>query len=331
MIKKPYLLYLGDSNDELAIKMARGVLVWDKESCVGEWAQPSASVSLGLPQMNPAEAVKADAKTMVVGLVNSGGTVKDSWIADLEEALVAGLDLAAGMHIPLEALGNIGALAAKHGRVLHDLRRPKSSKATGTGLKRAGKRLLTVGTDCSVGKMYTSLALTREMESRQLSVKFCATGQTGILVAGEGIAVDAIVGDFMSGAVENLCPATTDNEWQIVEGQGSLFHPAFAGVSLGLLHGSQPDYFVVCHEPTRKKMRAVQHPMPTLRQVVDMTLLHGALTNPNIRLAGFSINTSKIDEIEANQLLSKIEKEFEVPATDPMKFGVGRIIDGLNA
>lgn len=329
MIKKPYLLYLGDAQEELAIKMARGVSVWDEKACVGEWAKTSATVSLDLPQMNPTEAVKAGVKTMVVGLVNSGGSVKDSWMPDLEEALVSGLDLAAGMHIPLEALGNLGALAAKHGRVLHELRRPKSLYATGNGVKRVGKRLLTVGTDCSVGKMYTSIALTREMERRKLPVKFCATGQTGTLVAGEGIAVDAIVGDFISGAVENLCPSTAEDEWQVVEGQGSLFHPAFAGVTLGLLHGSQPDYFVVCHEPTRTKMRAVETPMPTLKQVVDSTLLHGALTNPRIKLAGFSINTAKIDEPQARKLLAEIEAEFMVPATDPMRFGVGRIVDGL--
>lgn len=329
MIQKPYLLYLGDAKEELSIKTARGVLVWDRASCIAEWAQPTARVSLGLPKMTPAQAMKAEAKTMVVGLVNSGGTVKDSWIADLEEALIAGLDLAAGMHIPLEALGRIRALAAEHGRVLHELRRPQTSYATGTGNKRAGRRLLTVGTDCSVGKMYTSLALTREMERRQVAVAFRATGQTGTLVAGEGIAVDAIVGDFMSGAVENLCPSTAENAWQIVEGQGSLFHPAFAGVTLSLLHGSQPDYFVVCHEPTRTKMRAVEQPMPTLRQVVDMTLLHGALTNPSIKLAGFSVNTSKIDEGAARHLLAEIEQEFDVPATDPMRFGVERIVDRL--
>ena len=329
MIEKPYLLYLGDSKEDLSIKMARGVLVWDEDSCVGEWAQSAAEVSLGLPRMTPAEAVEAGAKTMVVGLVNSGGAVKDSWIADLEDALVAGLDLAAGMHIPMASLGDLGPLAEKHGRTLHELRRPKVAHKTASGQKRTGQRLLTVGTDCSVGKMYTSLAITREMERRAVPVQFCATGQTGTLVAGEGIAVDAIVGDFMSGAVEALCPAIPENEWQIVEGQGSLFHPAFAGVTLGLLHGSQPDYFVVCHEPTRTKMRAVEQPMPTLKQVVDATLLHGALTNPDIKLAGFSVNTSNMAETEAKDLLATIEQEFGVPATDPVRFGVTAIVDGL--
>ncbi len=329
MIQKPYLLYLGDANDELSIKLARGVLTWDKDACIAEWSRPNASATLNLPHMTPEDAVAAGAKTLVVGLVNSGGTVPVTWVSDLENAVVAGLDIAAGMHVELATLGDLRALADKHGRTLHELRRPQRSYSTASGVKRTGKRVLTVGTDCSVGKMFTSVALTREMERRNLLAKFCATGQTGTLVSGEGIAVDAIVGDFMSGAVESLCPSTGRDAWQIVEGQGSLFHPAFAGVTLGLLHGSQPDCFIVCHEPTRTKMRGVDHPMPTLKQVVDATLLHGALTNPDIKLAGFSINTSKIDATAAKSYLSDIETEFGVPATDPIRFGVTGLVDAL--
>ena len=330
MIQKPYLLYLGDTTDELSIKTARGVLKWDKNACLAEWSHPAAEVSLGLPKMSPASAAKAGAKTMVVGLVNSGGNIPDAWYADLEAALLAGLDLAAGMHVALCSLGQLGGIAAANGRTLHELRRPNRAYPTASGVRRPGKRLMTVGTDCSAGKMYTSVALTREMERRAIPVKFCATGQTGTLIAGEGIAVDAIVGDFISGAVEQLCPATGENDWQIIEGQGSLFHPSFAGVTLGLLHGGQPDYFVVCHEPTRKTMRGVDHPMPTIEEVVDATLRHGALTNPDIQLAGFSINSSKLGEREARQLMSDLEAEFGVPATDPVWFGVSNIVDALN-
>ena len=143
---------------------------------------------------------------------------------------------------------------------------------TGKGTKRPGKRLLTVGTDCSVGKKYAALALEKEMTQRGFDADFCATGQTGVLIAGRGVAIDAVVADFISGAVEWIAPAAAENHWQIVEGQGSLFHPSFAGVTLGLLHGAQPDAFVVCHEPTRTTMRGVKHPLPSIEAVIDATV-----------------------------------------------------------
>ena len=145
----------------------------------------------------------------------------------------------------------IAAAAAKHGRKLFDVRHSAERFATGKGAKRPGKRLLTVGTDCSVGKKYTALALERAMRARGLNADFRATGQTGVFISGRGVSVDAVVADFIAGAAEWLTPANDPGHWDVVEGQGSLFHPSFAGVTLGLLHGAQPDAFVVCHEPTR--------------------------------------------------------------------------------
>mgnify|MGYP003317157967 FL=1 len=152
--------------------------------------------------------------------------------------------------------------------------------------------MLTVGTDCSVGKKYTALAIERAMRTSQMDVTFKATGQTGILIAENGIAIDAIVSDFISGAVEWLSPDNTDDHWDIIEGQGSLFHPSFAGVSLGLLHGSQPDAFVVCHEPNRANMRGVDAPLPSIQEVIDQTIQNGILTNKKIQCIGIALNTS---------------------------------------
>ncbi len=167
-------------------------------------------------------------------------------------------------------------------------------------------RLLTVGTDCSVGKKYTVLALEREMRARGFDADFRATGQTGVFISGRGVAIDAVVADFISGAAEWISPAAEPHHWDLVEGQGSMFHPSFAGVSLGLLHGSQPDAFVVCHEPTRRTMRGVSHPLPSIQDVIDLTVRCGSLTNPEIRPVGIAVNTAALDDSRREGLSGQI-------------------------
>jgi uncharacterized NAD-dependent epimerase/dehydratase family protein len=187
-------------------------------------------------------------------------------------------------------------------------------------------RLLTVGTDCSVGKKYAALALEAGLKAVGIDAEFRATGQTGRLIAERGVAVDAVASDFVSGAAEWLCPAAAPDHWDVIEGQGSLFHPSFAGVTLGLLHGAQPDRFIVCHEPTRTRMRGVQHPLPTIREVIDMTVQLGSLTNPGIRPAGICINTVALDEMAARAILADTSSKHGLPATDPIRFGVEEVV-----
>jgi uncharacterized NAD-dependent epimerase/dehydratase family protein len=169
-----------------------------------------------------------------------------------------------------------------------------------------------------VGKKYTALAIEKAMQSNQKDASFKATGQTGILIAESGIAIDAIVSDFISGAVEWLSPDNDDNHWDIIEGQGSLFHPSFAGVSLGLLHGSQPDAFVVCHEPTRTNMRGVDTPLPSIKEVIDQTIQNGKLTNKQIQCIGIALNTSNCKS-EANDHKDRLSKEYGLPCLDPLQ------------
>jgi uncharacterized NAD-dependent epimerase/dehydratase family protein len=214
---------------------------------------------------------------------------------------------------------------------LHDVRHSDQRFATGKGTRRPGKRLLTVGTDASVGKKYTALAIEREMAERGYDVEFCATGQTGVLIAERGVAIDAVIADFIAGAAEWLTPAASPNHWQIVEGQGSLFHPSFAGVTLGLLHGAQPDAFVVCHEPTRTHMRNVEAPMPSLAEVIDLTVRLGRLTSPDIRPVGIAINTAALDEAAARECLAEAEARHDLPAVDPIRTGIAPIVDRLAA
>lgn len=325
-IPKPYLLFLGDVMDPLAAKTARGIHVWRPEACVGQIRLATDSVSLGLPDLDIGTAVAQGAKTMVLGTANSGGKLPAHWIDSIKTAIRAGLNVANGLHQGLNDIPELAELAAEHNVQLFDVRHMQPELDTGTGKKRSGKRILTVGTDCSVGKMYTSLALESAMRELDLKADFRATGQTGVLVAGAGIAIDAVIADFISGAVEALAPANDDDHWDIIEGQGSLYHPSFAGVSMGLIHGAQAHLLVMCHELGRPHMRHLPHQfMPTLRQCLDTNLAAASLTSPGVRIAGFSLNTSAVSEEEAKIVLAEISEEFGVPATDPVRFGIKNI------
>jgi uncharacterized NAD-dependent epimerase/dehydratase family protein len=220
--------------------------------------------------------------------------------------------------------------AARLGRALVDVRHPTRDFDVGTGVKRPGKRLLTVGTDCSIGKMFTALAIDREIRSRGVASDFRATGQTGVLIAGDGISIDAVVSDFVSGAVEYLCPANDPDHWDVIEGQGSLFHASYAGVTLGLIHGAQPDALVLCHEPTRTHMRGLRHyPLPDLAVCIAANLEAARLTNPAVRCVGISVNTAGLEPAAARDYLQQTAARLDLPCVDPVRTGVGAIVDRL--
>lgn len=328
-IAPPYLLFIGDVHDALAAKTAQGIVDWRPERCIGQFKLPNCKADLGIPLMSIGEAARQGARTMVIGVASAGGAIPSHWVPHIVEAIDAGMDVACGMHDRLSSIPEIAEAASARGRQLHDVRHSTIRFQTGKGAKRSGKRLLTVGTDCSVGKKYTVLALEKELQARGVDADFRATGQTGIFIAGRGVAVDAVVSDFISGAVEWLAPAGSDDHWDLIEGQGSLFHPSFAGVSLGLLHGAQPDLFVVCHEPTRTTMRGVAHPLPTIGEVIDLTVRCGQLTNPDIRCIGIAVNTQAYEESEARTYLEKTAGEYGLPATDPVRFGMSAIADAM--
>lgn len=327
-IEQPYLLFLGDAPDQLAAKTAQGIADWRPEICVGQLRFSDCKANLGLPEMSLDDAVENGVKTLVIGVANRGGVISEAWTEVLVQALDEGLDLASGLHSKLSDVPELVAAAARNGRRLFDVRHPTERFSVGDGKKRPGKRLLTVGTDCSCGKMYTSLALEQEMRARGLKADFRATGQTGILIAGSGVSVDAVVADFISGASESLSPANDPDHWDLVEGQGSLFHASFAGVSLGLLHGSQPDVIVMCHEPTRAHMRGLPHfALPDIQTCIEANLAAARLTNPAVVCAGLAVNTSRLDPVAAKACLAELEAELGLPAVDPMRDGVGRLVD----
>jgi uncharacterized NAD-dependent epimerase/dehydratase family protein len=321
-LPQPYLLFLGDVAERGFAKTALGLRDWAPEKCVGELALPGATVSTGLPAMTPAQAHAAGARALVIGVANSGGVIPPSWRASLVEALEAGLDIVAGMHMRIVDIPEVRDAAERLGRQLIDVRVPPAEIPVATGRKRTGKRLLTVGTDCALGKKYTALALARAFVARGVDADFRATGQTGIMIAGGGMPMDAVISDFEAGAAEMLSPDAAADHWDVIEGQGSLAHPAYAAVSLGLLHGSQPDVFVVCHEPGRTDMLGTAgYQVATIEEIIDLTLALGRRTNPNIRCGGFSFNTAALSEEEARVVMARESARLGLPVADPMRGG----------
>ena len=330
-IETPFLVFLGDAKDALAAKTGQGIVDWRPHSVVGQQRLPGCAADLGVPDLDANAARARGARTLVIGVVNPGGEIPAHWRPHLVDAIAAGLDIASGMHTRLRDLVDVACAANAHGRRLIDVRRPDAPLATATGRKRPGKRLLTVGTDCSVGKKYAALAIERELKRRGVAADYRATGQTGILIAGDGMAIDAVVSDFAAGAAEALSPDNHVGHWDVVEGQGSLLHPAFAGVSLALLHGTQPDAVVVCHEPARKTMRNVAAPVPSIGAVLEHTLALGRLTNPRMRCVGIALNTSALPAAERCRAIATAAARHGVPACDPVRGGVAAIVDGMLA
>jgi uncharacterized NAD-dependent epimerase/dehydratase family protein len=321
-LPQPYLLFLGDATDTAFAKTAYGLRDWAGERCVGEYACDGTSITAGLSKLTPQQARARGARSVVIGVANVGGIIRDSWVEPLVEALANGLDIISGMHGKLENTPALHAAAERYERRLINVRTPPPNIPVATGRKRTGKRLLTVGTDCALGKKYTALALTREFKKRGVDADFRATGQTGILIAGAGIPIDAVVSDFVAGAAEILSPDAAPNHWDVVEGQGSLFHPSYAGVSLGLLHGSQPDVIVLCHEVGRDHVLGLEgYATPSLTEAMELTLTLARRTNPQVRCGGISLNTSQLDPARAQEILGEHSARLRLPVADPLRPG----------
>ena len=310
--------------------MAQGIRDWRPEAAIGQYRLAGCRADMGLPDMGPAEAVAAGARTLIVGVANRGGVISPAWISVLTQALAAGLDLASGLHNLLRDEPALVAAATAHGRKLHDVRVTERRYPIADGRRRAGKRCLAIGTDCSIGKMYTALAMEREMRARGRAATFRATGQTGILITGEGVPLDAVVADFMAGAVEWLTPDNDPGHWDLIEGQGSLFHPSYSGVTLALIHGGQPDALILCHEPTRAHMRGLPgYRLPSLESLRELGLTMARMVNPGAAVVGVALNTAALAGPEALALLAETEDRLGLPTVDPYRQGAARLVDAL--
>ncbi len=332
-LRAPYLIYFGDVADAAHAKTGLGLIQWRSRLCAGQMRMPGCRIDGGIREMCIDDALESGVKSLVIGVAPSGGTISADWIADLAAAARAGLDIVSGMHARLTSFPEIVAAARQSGARLIDVRTPPANLPIGTGEKRSGKRLLTVGSDCAVGKKYTALSIEQEMRARGWDADFRATGQTGIMIAGSGIPIDSVVSDFLSGAAEMLSPPAPETHWDVIEGQGSLFHPSFAGVSLGLLHGSQPDAMVLCHDPSREFLLGMESPqrlhMVSATENIEMCLRLARRVNENARFVGISLNTKGFSDAERAKLFDQYEAETGLPVADPLRDGVSKFIDRL--
>jgi uncharacterized NAD-dependent epimerase/dehydratase family protein len=332
MIQTPYLLFLGDAPDPLAAKVAQGIKDWRPENALGQYRMEGCNANMGLPDLTLQEALAAGCKTLVIGVANRGGVISRAWKKVLIQALEEGFDLASGLHNLLNDEEDLVAAAHTNGRSLHDVRVASVDYPIANGVKRSGKRCLAVGTDCSIGKMYTALCMEREMRERGMNASFRATGQTGILITGGGVPLDAVVADFMAGAVEYITPDNDADHWDLIEGQGSLYHISYSGVTLALIHGGQPDALVLCHEPTRSHMRGLPgYKLPSLEDLRDLALQLARVANPACQVVGISINTQHLDDAAALAYCAEVEARMSLPTVDPFRHGAARLVDALSA
>lgn len=321
-LNAPYLLFIGDTDNPTYAKTALGIVQWRPQLVAGQWRFPGNRLDLGVPEMSIEHAIKAGVKSVVIGIAPVGGEMDTHSQEQLAKAAEAGLDIVSGLHTQLETIHCIAAAAAKSNASLINVRTPPASIGIGNGHKRTGRRVLMVGTDCSVGKKYTALALTECLKSLGLKATFRATGQTGIMIAGQGIAIDAVVADFIAGAAEQISPDNAADHWDVIEGQGSLFNPSYAGVSLGLLHGSQPDALVICHDAMRTMIDSCPHiPVPSVQQCIDLNLRCARLTNSNVRCVGVSVNTSALTDDQRLIYLQDLSAQIGLPCIDPLITG----------
>ena len=330
MIQTPYLLFLGDAPDQLAAKVAQGIKDWRPENAVGQFRMDGCGADLGITDMTLEEAKAAGAKTLVIGVANRGGYISKAWKEVLVKALQMGFDIASGLHNLLRDEDELMAAARVNGQTLFDVRIPSVAYPIANGVKRTGKRCLAIGTDCSVGKMYTALAMDIEMHKRGMKSTFRPTGQTGILITGGGVPLDAVIADFMAGAVEYLTPDNDADHWDHIEGQGSLFHVSYSGVTMALIHGGQPDALVLAHEPTRTHMRGLpDYDLPSLETLRDTALPIARIANPNCQVVGISVNTQHLFEDEALTYMAEVEARMGLPTVDTFRQGAARLVDAL--
>ena len=333
------LLAEGFSGDPHYGKTMRGVLRYRRDDVVAILDSSRAGeTDAGLPVVGSVEgALPLEPTTALVGVATQGGRFPPAWLEILRECVEAGLHVENGLHVFLADDPELSALAAERGVELRDLRRPPRdlSTATGANLEVPGTIVLTVGSDCAIGKMTVSLELDLEARRRGLRSLFVPTGQTGIAIAGWGIAVDAVVADFIAGAAERLVVEGHERGGELlwVEGQGAILHPVYSGVTLGLYHGSVPHLLVLCHEAGRSEIEGAgggPHTIPPLRELAE---LHEQLALPArpARVAAIALNTRSLDEAAAHAAVVAAEEETGLPADDPVRFGAARLVDAVLA
>lgn len=300
-LEAPFCLFLADTTDPKSIKTASGLVEWAPERVACEYALPGCTVTTGVPRAYSLREAreKYGAKTLVVGTVMSTPiALPESWLTSFSDAMVAGLDVACGMHDRANDYRQLYLMAKTTGRRLVDFRYSPREYVLGTGKPRRGIRILVVGQDCNIGKKYTSISLTRYLKSIGVNATYRPTGQTGSLIAaGErSIVLDTVPGDFLAGAVEWLAPENDADHVDVIEGQAGLFNPSMGQLVLGLIYGSQPDLIVFCVDPLREKMRGLDYAPVDFEFEMQYVKTFALRVNPHAKFAGLSVNYGDLNE-----------------------------------
>ncbi|MFL6018367.1 MAG: DUF1611 domain-containing protein [Gaiellaceae bacterium] len=335
--KRYLVLAEGKSGDPHYGKTMRGVVRYAADPVVAVLDSDRAGEEYeGLPIVGTVEeAMPLGPTTAIVGVATSGGRFPPAWKEVLRDCVRNGLDLENGLHEFLTNDADLVDLARRHSVELRDLRKPPPdlNVPTGENLEVPAKIVLTVGSDCAIGKMTVALELDREAKRRGAASEFVPTGQTGIAIAGWGISVDAVVADFIAGAAERLVLEghRRGGELLIVEGQGSLLHPQYSGVTLGLFHGSAPHLLVLCHQAGQRYVNDDErYPIPPLDELADLHERTSLIARP-ARVACIALNTRRLEEDEAQRAIAAAEDETGLPAGDPVRFGAERLVAALLA
>ena len=336
MAKRYLILAEGFSGDPHYGKTTHGVVRYRRDDVVAVLDSTRAGETMdGLPVVATVnDALCFNPNTALVGVATQGGRFPPAWRDLLRSAISKGLDVENGLHEFLTADAELSALAARHGVELRDLRKPPAglNVPTGENLQLPARTILTVGSDCAIGKKTVALELDLEARRRGLRSQFVPTGQTGIAIAGWGIAVDAVISDFLAGAAEQLIlegHRRGGEELLFVEGQGSLVHPAYAGVTLGLLHGSAPHALVLCHLAGATEIDGYPgHPLPPLAELIEL-YERSSLPVRRARVAAIALNTGHLADDAARAAAARAEAETALPADDPVRFGAGKLLDAL--
>jgi uncharacterized NAD-dependent epimerase/dehydratase family protein len=333
--KKYLILAEGFSGDPHYGKTLRGVMRYRRDSVVAILDTERAGESDdGVPIVGSVDdALGLEPNTALVGVVTQGGRFPGDWQELLKSCVLKGLDLENGLHVRLRDIPGLTELAAEHNVDLRDLREPPPdlSTVTGANLDVDATIVLTVGSDCAIGKMTATCELDLEARKRGLRSVFVPTGQTGIAIAGWGIAVDAVVSDFLAGAAERLVVEGVERgDLLWVEGQGAILHPVYSGVTVGLIHGSAPHLYVLCHEVGRTVVEgdATESPIPSLSELVDLHERMSLRLRP-AKVACIALNSSGVSEEEARAAIEAAEDETGLPADDPVRFGAGKLLDAV--
>lgn len=337
--KKRIVVLASGSLDAFTAKTAAGVVRYRGDEVVGVLDPSHAGRRLeellgvgdGIPivaSLDELDHLRPD--TLIIGVATPGGRLPDEWRPILRGALERKMQIVNGLHTMLGNDAGLADLAAEHGTSIWDVRRPPDDLSVGMARASslAGHTILTVGSDCNVGKKIVAIEVSRALAKRGLDAVFVPTGQTGVMITGRGIAIDRVIADFVSGAAERIVLEQQDHAWIVVEGQGGIFHPAYSGVTLGLMHGACAGAMILCHQPTRRCLRHTQISIPSLPELVS---IHENLMKPvrPSRVVGVALNCIDLSEAEAMREIRSIEKQCALPVTDVLRFGAEPLVEAL--